>query len=250
MSNTSTPEATSAPSPATSAPDTTSSRGPATTIADQVTDFNQGFTTQIGPDFAKVFDDEQSALREAGVPDDAVKPGDTVVEATLLTPQGTEVSLAETVGEGPAVLVFYRGAWCPYCNLTLKTYQADLLPELRERGVALVAISPQTPEGSERSVANGGLEFPVLSDPGNVFVRALGIQTEPVAAARAVHSDLGFDVADSNADATADVPFPTVLVVDRDGKVVFADVHVDYTTRTEVDEVVAAVDALDTPPAS
>jgi len=90
----------------------------------------------------------------------------------------------------------------------------------------------------------------VLSDPGNVLVRALGLQTEPVAAARAVHSDLGFDVADSNADATADVPFPTVLVVDRDGKVVFADVHVDYTTRTEVDEVVAAVDALDTPPAS
>ncbi|MGY3262981.1 peroxiredoxin-like family protein [Frigoribacterium sp. 2355] len=221
-----------------------------TRIADKVTEFNEGFTAEIGTEATKVFDDEQSALRDTGVPAAAVRVGDTIVDATLVTTAGDEVSLSETVGEGPAVLVFYRGAWCPYCNLTLKTYQADLLPELRERGVALVAISPQTPEGSERSVANGGLEFPVLSDPGNVFVRALGIQTEPVAAARAVHSDLGFDVADSNADATADVPFPTVLVVDRDGKVVFADVHVDYTTRTEVDEVVAAVDALDTPPAS
>ena len=241
MSNTSTPSPTT--------PDTTSPRGPVTTIAEQVTEFDQGFTAQIGPEFTAVFDDEQSALREAGVPDDAVKPGDTVVEATLLTPQGTEVSLAETVGEGPAVLVFYRGAWCPYCNLTLKTYQAELLPRLRERGVALVAISPQTPEGSDLATTNGSLEFPVLSDPGNVLVRALGIQTEPVAAAREVQAGLGFDVADSNADATADVPFPTVVVVDRDGRVVFADVHVDYTTRTEVDDVVAAVDALEAPTA-
>jgi peroxiredoxin len=238
MSNTSTPDTASTV-------DTAGTTGPTTTIADQVTDFNQGFTAQIGPDFSKVFDDEQSALREAGVPDDAVKPGDTVVEATLLTPQGTEVSLAETVGEGPAVLVFYRGAWCPYCNLTLKTYQAELLPRLRERGVALVAISPQTPEGSEASVTNGSLEFPVLSDPGNVLSGALGIRTEPSADARAVHTQLGFDVADSNADATGDIPFPTVLVVDHDGVVVFADVHTDYTTRTEVDEIVAALDLLE-----
>jgi len=90
----------------------------------------------------------------------------------------------------------------------------------------------------------------VLSDPGNVLSGALGIRTAPSADARAVHTQLGFDVADSNADATGDIPFPTVLVVDRDGRVVFADVHVDYTTRTEVDQVVAAVDALDTPPAS
>ena len=240
MSNTSTPDTASTPDSGTA-----DAPGPTTTIADQVTDFNQGFTAQIGPDFSKVFDDEQSALREAGVPDDAVKPGDTVVEATLLTPQGTEVSLAETVGEGPAVLVFYRGAWCPYCNLTLKTYQADLLPQLRERGVALVAISPQTPEGSEASVTNGSLEFPVLSDPGNVLSGALGIRTEPSADARAVHTQLGFDVADSNADATGDIPFPTVLVVDHDGVVVFADVHTDYTTRTEVDEIVAALDLLE-----
>jgi peroxiredoxin len=232
MSNASTPDATSTP-------------GPVTTIAEQVTEFDQGFTAQIGPEFTAVFDDEQSALREAGVPDDAVKPGDTVVGATLLTPRGTEVSLAETVGEGPAVLVFYRGAWCPYCNLTLKTYQAELLPRLRERGVALVAISPQTPEGSEASVTNGSLEFPVLSDPGNVLSGALGIRTEPSADARAVHTQLGFDVADSNADATGDIPFPTVLVVDHDGVVVFADVHTDYTTRTEVDEIVAALDLLE-----
>ena len=216
-----------------------------TRIADQVTEFNEGFNAEIGADATRVFDDEQSGLRDSGVPAAAVRVGDTIVDATLVTTAGDEVSLSETVGEGPAVLVFYRGAWCPYCNLTLKTYQADLLPQLRERGVALVAISPQTPEGSEASVTNGSLEFPVLSDPGNVLSGALGIRTEPSADARAVHTQLGFDVADSNADATGDIPFPTVLVVDHDGVVVFADVHTDYTTRTEVDEIVAALDLLE-----
>ena len=214
------------------------------TIADQVTTFNEGFTAQIGPELSAVFDEEQKALTEAGVPDDAVAVGDQLVDATLLTVAGDEVSLAEVVGEGAAVLVFYRGAWCPYCNLTLKTYQQELLPTLRERGVALVAISPQTPEGSDLATTNGSLEFPVLSDPGNVLSSALGIVTEPTADARSAHTQLGFDVADSNADETGDIPFPTVLVVDGDGRVVFADVHVDYTTRTEVADVVAALDQL------
>jgi len=213
-------------------------------IAEQVSTFNEGFTAQIGPELSAVFDAEQQALTAAGRPDDAVGVGDQLVDATLLTPEGAEVSLATVVGEGPAVLVFYRGAWCPYCNLTLKTYQEQLLPTLRDRGVGLVAISPQTPEGSELATSNGSLDFPVLSDPGNVLSRALGIVTEPTAEARAAHTQLGFDVADSNADATGDIPFPTVLVVDGDGRVVFADVHVDYTTRTEVDEVVAALDLL------
>ncbi|MBP1240067.1 peroxiredoxin [Frigoribacterium sp. PvP120] len=213
-------------------------------IAEQVSTFNEGFTAQIGPELSAVFDAEQQALTAAGRPDDAVGVGDQLVDATLLTPEGAEVSLATVVGEAPAVLVFYRGAWCPYCNLTLKTYQEQLLPTLRHRGVGLVAISPQTPEGSELATSNGSLDFPVLSDPGNVLSRALGIVTEPTAEARAAHTQLGFDVADSNADATGDIPFPTVLVVDGDGRVVFADVHVDYTTRTEVDEVVAALDLL------
>ena len=213
-------------------------------IAEQVSTFNDGFTAQIGPELSAVFDAEQRDLTAAGQPDDAVGVGDQLVDATLLTADGEEASLAEVVGEAPAVLVFYRGAWCPYCNLTLKTYQEQLLPTLRERGVGLVAISPQTPEGSELATTAGSLDFPVLSDPGNVLSRALGIVTEPSAEARAAHAELGFDVADSNADATGDIPFPTVLVVDGDGRVVFADVHVDYTTRTEVAEVVAALDLL------
>jgi peroxiredoxin len=181
-----------------------------TTIQAQIAEFDRGFAEQIGPDLSAVFAAEQRALRADGVPADAISPGDALPAATLVDPDGAEVDLHASLGTGPAVVVLYRGAWCPYCNLTLRQYQAELLPALRERGATLVAVSPQTPEGS------------------------------------APHAQLGFDVADSNADGTGDIPFPTVIVVDADRRVTFADVHVDYTTRTEVPEILAAVDALST----
>lgn len=217
------------------------------TIARQVDDFNQGFTAQIGPELSAVFDGEQADLRAAGVPDGVVAVGETAPDAPLVTPTGEETSFAAVRGSAPTVVVFYRGAWCPYCNITLRTYQQDLLPALQERGVQLVAVSPQTPEGAEQSIANGELAFPVLTDPENVLAGRFGIVTAPSEAARAAHTQLGFEVADSNADDTAAIPFPSVFVLDETGTVRFADVHVDYTTRTEVDEVLAAVDASAVP---
>ncbi len=217
------------------------------TIARQVDDFNQGFTAQIGPELSAVFDGEQADLRASGVPDGVVGVGETAPDARLVTPTGEETSLADTRGDTPTVVVFYRGAWCPYCNITLRTYQQDLLPALHERGVQLVAVSPQTPEATEQSIANGELAFPVLTDPENVLAGRFGIVTEPSAAARAAHTQLGFDVADSNADDTAAIPFPSVFVIDADGVVRLADVHVDYTTRTEVADVLTAVDDLVVP---
>jgi peroxiredoxin len=213
------------------------------TISDQVSTFNEGFNAQIGERLAGVFADEQAQLTSAGIPTDAVSVGTVAPDAPLLDAKGSQVSLYEAIGDSPAVLVFYRGAWCPYCNIALKHYQQQLLPELRTRGIELVAISPQTPDGSTAIIGNGELEFTVLSDPANQLARELGILTEPSADARAAHTDLGFDVADSNADHTGDIPFPTVLVIDKQRVVRFADIHVDYTTRTEVPTILAAVDA-------
>jgi peroxiredoxin len=211
------------------------------TIATQVSEFNVGFDAAVGPEIAAVFAAEQSGLNSAGVPTGAISVGQKLPDAALLDPSGVSTSLYYSLGAGPAVIVFYRGAWCPYCNIVLRHYQAELLPALRARGIALVAISPQTPEGTDAAITNGSLEFTVLSDPGNALASSLGIVTIPTVEAREAHTALGFAVADSNADATANIPFPTVLVVDAGRVVTFADVHVDYTTRTEVSEILAAL---------
>ncbi|MHA7276729.1 peroxiredoxin-like family protein [Arthrobacter sp. HLT1-21] len=211
-------------------------------IAEQVDHFNTGFTAQIGPELSAVFAREQQDLTRQGLPQGAVAEGDTVPDAALTAVDGSPVELSEVLAEAAAVVVFYRGAWCPYCNITLKTYQRDLLPTLTEHGIQLIAISPQTPDGSRAAVENGELGFTVLSDPGSRLARQLGLLTEPSPDAREAHSELGFDVADSNADSTAGIPFPTVLLVDQVGTVRFADVHADYTRRTEVPQIIEALD--------
>ncbi|QHC57596.1 peroxiredoxin-like family protein [Rathayibacter sp. VKM Ac-2760] len=222
----------------------TDSTATTATIRQQVDEFSVGFNETIGPDLATVFADEQNDLVDGGPPAGAVSAGSTLADATVRTVDDEEVPLADVLGDGAAVLVFYRGAWCPFCNITLKHYNETLAPALAERGVALVAVSPQTPDGSRAAVVNGDLGFTVVSDPGNGLAGALGIVTAPSGAAQEAHTALGFAVKDSNADDTPAIPFPTVLVVDAGRVVRFADVHVDYTTRTETDEILRAVDAL------
>ncbi|WP_035771738.1 peroxiredoxin-like family protein [Arthrobacter sp. Br18] len=210
-------------------------------IATQVGTFNADFTRKIGPSLSGVFNREQAELSQVGTPGEAVSVGDKLPDAKLTGADGTAVTLFEFLGTGSTVLVFYRGAWCPYCNITLRTYQQELLPLLQQRGDTLIAISPQTADRSAAAVDGGELQFAVLSDEGNLLAQQLGIVTAPSAQARAAHTELGFDVADSDADSTAAIPFPTVLIVDASGVVRFVDVHVDYTTRTEVADIVEAL---------
>ncbi len=141
------------------------------------------------------------------------------------------------------MVVLYRGAWCPYCNLTLRTYQQQLVPELARRGVALIAVSPQKPDGSLTMQQTHALSYAVRSDPGNHLATGLGVRTAPSADVAAVQGSPGLDLAAINADGTRGLPMPTVALVDRTGMLRLIDVHPDYTTRTKPDDVLRAVDA-------
>src|ERR1700761_2971646 len=123
------------------------------------------------------FGREQAALAAAGVPAGVAAPPRQLADADLLDVHGAPTSLYKAAGEGPAVLLFYRGVWCPYCNVALSAYQRYLLPALTERGVRLIAVSPQAPDGSLSMQEKHDLAFAVLSDPGNSIARDLGILT-------------------------------------------------------------------------
>jgi peroxiredoxin len=170
--------------------------------------------------------------------------GDTVAGFTLADARGADVSLDEIVANGPAVLVFYRGAWCPFCNLALRTYQQELLPALDGLGVRLVALSPQVPDGSLTTEEKNELTFTVLSDLGNEVARSLGLTFTPSDEGRETMAKVGADVPAHNGSDTWELAYPTVVVVDRDRTVRFIDVHPDYTTRTEPEEILAAVKTL------
>jgi len=121
--------------------------------------------------------------------------------------------------------VFYRGAWCPYCNIALATYQAQLLPQLTERGITLVAVSPQAPDGSLSMAEKNDLAYPVVSDPGSTVAGQLGILTAPSAEARASQLQLGLDLTAVNADATTTLPMPTAVILDAEHVLRWIDAH-------------------------
>jgi peroxiredoxin len=214
------------------------------TIADQVAEMRANPRRSLPADVTAAFGQWVAQLTAAGVPVGAAKPGTIIPDAPMLDAHGAPVSLRAAAGARPAVIVFYRGAWCPYCNLTLRTYQDQLYPALTERGIGLIAVSPQKPDGSLTAQEKNDLRFPVLTDAGNALARQLGILLPPrTQELRAAQETLGTDLPAINADGTENLPMPTVVLVDAEGRIRWIDIHPDYTTRTEVADILAAADS-------
>ncbi len=214
-----------------------------TTVTDRVAAFEAKAAAEFPAEAMAVFGGER---RQQGAKAPRTLPalGTPMPDGDLLDAHGGATTLTAARAGRAAVVVFYRGAWCPYCNLTLRAYQEDLLPELTARGIALVAISPQKPDGALTAQETNELSYPVLSDPGNQIAGALGILTETGEAAVAVQAQLGLVVADTNADGTAAIPMPTVVVLDADGAIRWIDVHPDFGTRSEPTDILKQVAPL------
>ncbi len=211
-----------------------------TPIADQVEQMAAATPPSLVGD---AFASTRQRKVDAG-PGVVAEPGMTFPDGALLTATGEATSFAQAAAHRPAVVIFYRGAWCPYCNIALRNYQAELAGPLAEQSVALVAISPQAPDGSLSMQEKNELSFTVLSDPGNQIGRQLGILNIATEDELAVNQQVGLDLTQVNADGTSDPVMPTAAVVDADGVLRFIDVHVDYTTRTEPAAILAAVAQL------
>jgi peroxiredoxin len=213
------------------------------TIAEQLPRLRESIDEGVPAEVAEIFLREQRTLASV-TPEGIIEPGVRLPDAALLDPHGHTTSLSEALAGRPGVLVFYRGAWCPYCNLALRTYQAALVDELEARGVQLVAVSPQRPDGSLTVQEKHGLRFPVLSDPGSTLGRAAAIMTQPGAEALAAQVKLGLDLEAVNADGTPAIPMPATLILDPDRIVQWVDVHPDYSKRSEPEHILSALDAL------
>lgn len=215
-----------------------------TTIAEQANEVKAAAAGALPAEVVAVFESDQAALAAGGVPPGAVSVGDTLAPFALSDATGQIRTLEELTASGPAVIVFYRGGWCPYCNVALRTYQRELLPHLGAYSARLVAISPETPDASLTTQEKGDLAYAVLSDPGAQLAASLGITFEPSEDGLAAQRKLGVDIRTTRADGATALPMPTVLIVDRSHVVRFTDIHPDYTGRTEVSDILAALQAL------
>jgi peroxiredoxin len=208
-------------------------------IADRVTELEAPARARAG---TNPYADERRDLAALPAPEGVLRPGSLFPVASVVDVNGVNVTLPGLAAGRPMVVIFYRGAWCPYCNLALRAYEEFLVEPLHERGVALAAVSPQTPDGSMSMQEEQALTFSVLSDSGNHLARGLGILTRPADASLAAQRAAGLDLTVVNADGTPDIPMPTVAIVDAEGVLVWIDVHQDYSTRTEPAAILQALD--------
>lgn len=176
----------------------------------------------------------------AGIGKDALGVGDMLPDATLTDATGQQVTLSTLLAKGPLVLNFYRGGWCPYCNFELKAYQ-ELMPEITELGATLVAVTPEKPDNSLSTAEKNELSFPVLTDTANQFAKALGIVFELQGDLKDLYQGFGLNLPNLNAESGWTLPIPAVYVVGADGKILFADVDLDYRRRAEPSEALAVL---------
>lgn len=185
---------------------------------------------------------ERQSAERAGTP--GVRVGERAPDARLWTSEGEELSLASLYGEGPLVLVFYRGGWCPYCGHALSDLDAQL-GAIQRAGGRLVAISPESPQRAAQTSAEHGIRFALLSDFDHEASRAFGVHFEVDEETRETYLGYGIDVADWNQARTWELPAPATYVVDSAGVVRYAFADWDYTRRADPAEVVEAVRRAD-----
>lgn len=186
---------------------------------------------------------QRRELVEAADPTLWPKAGDLAPDFELKEVDGETLTLRSLTADGPAVLVFFRFAGCPACNIALPYYERALAPELRALGVQLVAVSPQIPERLVEIKRRHDLSFRVATDYDNVLGRELGVLYTANAATRAAAEAKGTFIGETTGTGTWELPQPTVLVIGADRRFRFVDVAPDWLVRTEAEPILAAVKA-------
>jgi peroxiredoxin len=195
------------------------------------------------PDIAGQLESANRDLAASGVAP-GLKVGDRAPGFALPDQLGRTVSLDEQLARGPVVLVFYRGDWCPFCNLTLRALQ-DERTTIQAAGAHLIAVSPQAPDRALALSERHRLQFPVLSDVSQTAIAAYRLQYEVAPELRDLYAGrFGNDLREQNADQTWRLPVPATFVIDQDGLIRARFVAADHTKRMEPSEIVASVAAL------
>ena len=195
------------------------------------------------PEAAKIFADGIATVAESGLVQHALKVGDKAPMFELPDPSGKTVKLKQLLAKGPVVLTWYRGGWCPYCNIGLR----GLLKEqehIEQLGATVVAISPETPDSMSETVKANSLSFMALSDKGNATARKFKIAYEVPEKSLTMMKAFKVDLEKQNGDNSGELPLSATYIIDENGTIRWAFVDADYRKRAEPSDIVAALKKL------
>lgn len=212
-------------------------------VRKELEEFRAKSSKTAPPERIRIYEQGIDEVRKSGVMEKALKVGDRAPDFELPDASGKTVKLSELLARGPVVVTWYRGGWCPYCNIALRGFHRSL-PEIRSAGASLVAISPETPDNTMTTAQKNHLDFTVLSDRGNKVAQAYGVAYKiPRVIAEQFKGRL--DLAKHNGDDSGTLPLGATYVIDREGTIRYAFVDPDYRKRAEPSDVVAALRGLD-----
>lgn len=212
-------------------------------LTTQLHALKQGALQRVGPERVALVEGAIAAIRASGITQRALRAGNQAPDVVLPDALGRPTSLASLWQQQALVVVFYRGDWCPYCNLALRAWQreADTLEQL---GATLVAISPLTADNSLTTSQKNELAFPVLSDSSLQAAEAFGIHFTLPDVLVKLYQGMNIDIPAANGTDHWNLPVPATYAIDRSGRIVFAHVEVDWRERADPADVLAVLQQL------
>ncbi len=208
-------------------------------LKQQLAEYRAGWFKRVPAERQAVMERHINELRN-GLAKTALKAGDQVPPIALTNAEGTIVDIKSLLGRGPVIVTFYRGGWCPYCNLELRAFQ-QILPEIKAAGASLVAISPEKPDDTLSTTEKNALDFEVLSDVGQKVGRAFGLVYTFSDELKWAYREFGLDIPGKNGADEWALPISATYVIGRDGRIVYAYTDADYRDRAEPAEVLKAL---------
>ena len=202
----------------------------------------KGFNAKASDEKKKIYAEGIEDVKNSGILEKALNVGDKAPNFTLNNALNKPVSLYDELKNGPVVLTWYRGGWCPYCNITLHNLQ-DRLPDFEKEGATLMALTPEVPDKSLSTSEKHELEFTVLSDVNNVIGKEYGVVFELLSGVATIYEQ-GFGLSEFNGNSDNELPLAATYIIDKNGIIKYAFLDADYRKRAEPDELLQVLKNL------
>jgi peroxiredoxin len=209
-------------------------------LKEQLAEYRAGWYRRVPAERQAIMAGHIEELRST-IAKTALKVGDRAPAIVLENAKGATVDVDTLLKRSPVIVIFYRGGWCPYCNLELRAYQA-MLPDFTAAGASLVAISPEKPDDTVSTAEKNALAFEVLSDVGQKVGRAFGLVYEFTEELKRAYQGFNLDIPARN--GTPDewaLPVAATYIIDHDGSIVYAYTDADYRDRADPSDVLAVL---------
>ena len=211
--------------------------------AEQYQQMVQEFMAGLPDEIRDIVEQSFGEIMSADYGDNALNVGSTATDFTLPNMKGGQTQLSTLLEKGPVVITFYRGGWCPYCNLEFKSLH-EILPQIKQHGATLIGISPELPDNSMNTIEKHKLQFEVLSDVGNKVADQYGLVMKIPEVIRPIYLEWEIDLPTLNGEDTWELPIPATYVINTDAKIVAAYVNKNHTERMEPSDIIEALEAL------